>query len=56
MEEIATKIFNEDENVIVVQIQKLDDGLRVKKSTLESMQTDKIMDNARVFIRSIHCR
>ena len=51
---IAQEIFNQNDDVIVVQIRKLSDQLEIKKSTLETMADDKPLDNATVFFRSIH--
>lgn len=56
LDRIVQEIFADNADVIVIQVRKLDDGLDIKTSTLETMPSDSVMHKAQVFIRSIHYR
>lgn len=56
LNEIASKIFATEEEVIAIQIRQLDDCIDIRKSTLATMASDKIMHAGRLFLRSVHFR
>lgn len=56
IDSFVQKTFTDEPDVLVIQIRKLSDSIQVVKSSLETMGTDKVMHDARVYIRSVHHR